>query len=290
MVEKDYMRGSFGILDPYFLPWLHPFFVAVFQRLQPEVTRLLAAGADPNMERPNGATPLDWAVRLKEIDLVRLLLAQGADPNHRDSTGATPFIRAGVMGAGNLVLLLLAHGGDPTIQDQSGITVLYGIAANCNRDGDTVHLLDTLVAAGADPCPQDPSGWTVLHSAARHDPEVVAFLIAHGCDVNARWEFNGETPLLKAIQQDQLESVQMLLQAGADPNAQSYEGAIPLVKALWQSCEYQTLEVCQLLLEYGADLDLPNCNGMTARRYMREALREGRTCYPEREAFLRRYA
>lgn len=53
------------------------------------VSRLLEAGADPNLPEPGdiGATPLMIAVYYDHINLVKKLLAYGADINARDKTG-----------------------------------------------------------------------------------------------------------------------------------------------------------------------------------------------------------
>jgi ankyrin repeat protein len=55
-----------------------------------EVTRLLAAGTDPNVEDLDGDTPLHIAAEQCRADLAELLLRHGADPNVRNNEGKTP--------------------------------------------------------------------------------------------------------------------------------------------------------------------------------------------------------
>jgi ankyrin repeat protein len=55
---------------------------------------LLQAGADPNAEDRNGATPLYRAVRCGSAAAARALLHGGADPHHRNKTGSTPIALA----------------------------------------------------------------------------------------------------------------------------------------------------------------------------------------------------
>jgi ankyrin repeat protein len=60
-----------------------------------------------------------------------------------------------------------------------------------------------------------PEGSTGLHLAAAH-PEVLRLLISHGANPNARDESDNATPLHIAAAHGQLESVRLLLDAGAD--------------------------------------------------------------------------
>lgn len=60
-----------------------------------------------------------------------------------------------------------------------------------------------------------PGGTTALHAAARH-PAAVRFLLEHGADANARDVGDNATPLHFAASNRILESVRLLLDAGAD--------------------------------------------------------------------------
>jgi ankyrin repeat protein len=57
------------------------------------VKRLLDWGVDPNLNDSNsGFSPLQIAVRIEDIELVRLLLACGAISNDSVRVGAAPFL------------------------------------------------------------------------------------------------------------------------------------------------------------------------------------------------------
>ena len=60
--------------------------------------------------------------------------------------------------------------------------------------------------------------------------EIIKQLIEFGVDINMR-ESNGETPLMKAALQDHLSSVNIMLTAGNDINAQENYGNTALIIA-----------------------------------------------------------
>jgi hypothetical protein len=64
------------------------------QQIQTATTMLLAAGADPNAERPDDHSTLHRAVDIDHAEAVSLLLAHGADVMRRNYTGDTPIQHA----------------------------------------------------------------------------------------------------------------------------------------------------------------------------------------------------
>jgi ankyrin repeat protein len=95
--------------------------------------------------------------------------------------------------------------------------------------------VDQLLANGADPNALSPTSpyWRPLHVAIEQLEEggsvdVVLALLRHGADVNG-WDSDADiTPLLLAIFDDQQQVVEILLNAGADPNVVNGEGDSPL--------------------------------------------------------------
>ncbi|MDZ7581156.1 MAG: ankyrin repeat domain-containing protein [Deltaproteobacteria bacterium] len=63
------------------------------------------------------------------------------------------------------------------------------------------------------------------------------------------FEFNGHTSI-----------VQMLIEKGADPNIQDFDGWTALMKAAYKG----NIEIVQILINNGADLNLKNIGGHTA--------------------------
>lgn len=140
------------------------------------VTKLLAAGADPNKQEGHGTTPLARAVAknlyLNDPPLVNALLAGGANPNEVDIFG-TPLLHQVVLLNNEICRLFLAAGANPNARDREGQTALHRA---CKYDTDCIS---DLLAAGADPTTPDHEGQTPFSLASAHNPQMVALLIEH---------------------------------------------------------------------------------------------------------------
>ncbi len=112
-----------------------------------------------------------------------------------------------------------------------------------------------LLSHGADPNATQSQwpGWRPLHAAIEEleygGPfEVLSLLLKHGAAVDG-WDAKRDaTPLLMAVFRGQREAVQLLLDAGADPNVLGREGDSPI---RW-CVEQQDREMVVLLLRFGA--------------------------------------
>lgn len=81
--------------------------------------------------------------------------------------------------------------------------------------------------------------------------------IQEGADVNLL-DFNGWTPLHKAIDRGYLEIIKLLLEYKADPNLADSNGCSPLHRAT-----YSDHKIVKLLLEYKADPNVTDSDGWT---------------------------
>lgn len=106
------------------------------------VALLLAKGADPSKQDGAGRTALSCAVASgAPLELVQQLLESGADPNLPRDDGKTPMFFAQDAGTAQL---LVSAGGDPTILDRQGQAadnwcVLKGFGPAASQDVRTVY-------------------------------------------------------------------------------------------------------------------------------------------------------
>jgi len=239
---------------------------------------LVRAGADAGARNDLGATPL-WLASLNgSAPMVRLLLDAGADPNAALLAGETPVMTAARTGGAEALELLLSAGGDPNAHGSRGQTALMWAAGQGHpaavgallRHGADVHARsDTWSQVMAVPPHADPSNQqsvphgndTPLLFAARvGDVESARLLIDAGADVNDAdaWGVSATT---YAAHSGFHELLELLLERGADPNAQE-AGFSPLHAAVMR----RDLDMARTLLEHGAEPDARLENWTPTRR------------------------
>ena len=242
------------------------------------VRALLAQGVEVDAPQGDGATALHWAAYWDEAASVDLLLRAGANVNAANDYGVTPLSLACLNGSAAMVEKLLTAGADPNALDSSGVSPVMTAA----RVG-SVAVVETLLAHGADIHARESTrGQTALMWAvAEKHPDVVRVLLERGADVNARSrervgqpncggcssgrtveKEGGFTPLLFAARAGDVESVRLLLGAGANVNEVSEDGLSPLLVATVRG----HVVLAELLLENGADpnwgIDPSPANGL----------------------------
>jgi ankyrin repeat protein len=199
---------------------------------------LVEAGADLDRGNDLGATPL-WAASQNGSDLmVALLVDAGADPNARLLSGETPIMVAARSGYPDIVLRLIDAGGDPNARGARNQTALMWAAAQKHAD-----VVRVLAGNGAD-----------LDARSEVWSQVMA-VDPHGFpDYNKDIPHGGETALMFAARVGDLESAKALVRAGADVDDADAWG----VSATSLAAHSGFTELVELLLLAGAD---PNANG-----------------------------
>jgi ankyrin repeat protein len=144
------------------------------------VSRLLRAGANPNLALPSGETPLMTAARAGKVDAVAPLLERGATIEAKESArGQTAVMWAASEGHTAVVKLLMEKGADVRAKSKSGFTPL-------------------------------------LFAAQRGDVATTTLLLSAGVDVNEA-AANGMTALVLGVAGDHIPYAQYLLDHGANP-------------------------------------------------------------------------
>ena len=122
------------------------------------------------------------------------------------------------------VNMLLAHGADDPVDHYSGGAIFAAAGAN------SVELVRLFVERGADIHQRVLGAGTLLHTAAFRDaPDVIAFLLDAGMDVNLDGRGDlGNPPLHSAVYANKPNAVRVLLERGADPLLENYRGETAL--------------------------------------------------------------
>ncbi len=184
---------------------------------------LLEAGAQVDVRDQSGATPLDDALRLRQMEVADLLLRQARLPNSRALDVAAVLRDAVLRGQVNVVAMLVDRMGP------LGSTTLLHDAALKGQ----VEIIELLLAHQADVNSLNAQGATPLHDAALAGQKGAAeVLLKHGADANARDTESGATPLHRAASWGRIDVLELLLAHAADPEIKDKNGRTPLDLAI----------------------------------------------------------
>ena len=271
---------------------------------------LLETGADVEVSSNKGMTPLLFAAQNGDVEMAKALIAAGADVNGTGSDATHPLPLAIVSRHADFALFLLDQGADPNgrIHGVSALHAASGRVSTWLADwyrergmraasvsgggrlgldpGRRLPLVRALLARGADPNARITTSAVVLGYLAR--PRRGAF------EQNSvgTGDVRGATPLWVAAfssnggglfgddSEYRFESgpevLRALLEAGADPDAATDDGATPLMMAAglgYRSYQPHTPrgrrsppveEAVRVLVEAGADVNARNEADFTA--------------------------
>ncbi|CAJ0794206.1 hypothetical protein LMG7141_02909 [Ralstonia condita] len=208
-----------------------------------------AAGASSAKAAP-GAAPVAHPSR------------HGSNPATRDRD----LIVAAQTGNTMAIQSLLADGASLKARDADGRTAL--IAAVYAHMGAAARLL---IQAGADVNLQDNAqNSAFLLAAIQGDAETVRLALTHGANVRAT-NADGDTALIPAARRGYVEVVNELVKAGVPPDATNNLGLTALIEAVALGDGSEKYEkTVQLLLDAGADPNLPDRGGVTPMRHARQ--------------------
>ncbi|TDI26262.1 MAG: hypothetical protein E2P06_02895 [Acidobacteria bacterium] len=183
--------------------------------------------------------------------------------------GSSPMVIAIANGHYTVAKYLLDAGADPNLANVDGLAPIYATinmrfapvswAPNPRTDQeeiDAVQLLAALLDAGADP-----------------NARVARRLWFSPTSHNRLWiNPAGATPFWRAAQASDVESMRLLLAAGADPDLATFDGTTPLMVSAgigWRGNFSQTapdswMTAVHFLMEIGADVTAVDTNGYTA--------------------------
>jgi ankyrin repeat protein len=236
---------------------------------------LLQKRVDVNAAEPDGTTPLHWAVRMNNLDLVSRLLRAGASPKAANRYDVTPIQLACLNGSAEAVGRLLEAGESANATGPYGETALMVCARSGNPETARVLLAR---GASVDAVESWRGQTALMWATAQRHPEMMKVLIAAGADVNARsalqhWERQrtleprdkwlpegGLTPLLFAAREGCAACETVLLDAKADINVVDPDQQSALIIALING----HYDAAAVLIDRGIDVNMQDKVGRTA--------------------------
>lgn len=219
------------------------------------VEYLLSRGA--NMEQSDNShrhTVLLAAASQGHESTVRVVLNAGASVDASDKDDMTALHVVVQKGWHSLTELLLAKGASASIAASSGMKPLATAASR-----DDVKGAELLLNAGADIEARDKNTLTALtHACKNKCNAAMQILLAHGASTETPPDVM--TPLYIATSQDNVSGVDLLLGAGANPEAKLKGDCTPLLLA----ARAGYLDIVKLLLAHKALTETRSLNSHTA--------------------------
>jgi ankyrin repeat protein len=222
---------------------------------------------------PGGMTSLLYAARHDHVEVARVLLQHGASIDLTEANGIWPLLMAISNDNPAMAQFLIENGAAVNGQDWYGRSPLWE-AVNVRN----LYIHNATFVNGIDRAPYLP---------------LIQTLLARGAEVNARtketppfrhhlleitgsleWvDFTGQTPFLTAALAGDVTVMKLLLEHGADPHINTFEGTNALMAAAgvnwvvaqtWTESPGQLLEAVKLCHSLGMDVNQTNSMGLTA--------------------------
>ncbi|XP_062871748.1 dynein axonemal heavy chain 12 [Trichomycterus rosablanca] len=295
ILEITFSASPQGAAQSHTLRGETALFLAVVHGLRDNATFLLQNGYNPDCQNKDEDSPLVAAIKNNQYDLSSLLLRYNASVDQKGSLQRTALHEASLLGLEDYVYLLLQSGANPDSCDTNERTPL-GLAAQAGH----LNVVEILLQKGASVWPKlhSPEALPVLfEAAASGNPDVISVLLEYEADPNApthtghlpihRAAYHGHllvleqlipvtkkeaikesgmSPLHSAAAGGHCQCIEILLNAGFDPNFMLH----PKVRknydderrsALYFAVSNSDVQSARLLLKAGAmpNQDPVNC-------------------------------
>jgi uncharacterized protein len=144
-----------------------------------------------------------------------------------------------------------------------GISVTNDSLIQCVAEGKT-EVIPLFFAAGFSPDTKDKKGIPLLCVAARSGHlDTLKLLLTYDAQVNLIAEDRGSNALFDSALEKNKDMVKTLIDAGANVNIQSKDGQTALIVVVGVGDE----EIVEMLVNAGADPDIKDSLGVSARKY-----------------------
>lgn len=220
---------------------------------------------------PNKQTPLHFAARFGRTNIIKKLLQKDVDVNAKDFAARTPIFYAILRGHKEAAELLIEKGADTNLKDSDGDNLIVIAGTNFHTEfipflkskGITYTIFEAAAIGNLDDIKtmlkedpklinaQDELQNTPLQCAAvKGQMETVEYLLNNGADINTKNKW-GTTPLHRAAISGKKDVVEFLIKKGLSPDVTDNNGNTPLYRVVTRNMP----EMAAFLIKLGADPD-----------------------------------
>ncbi|MEO2282059.1 ankyrin repeat domain-containing protein [Pseudoalteromonas pernae] len=244
--------------------------LAVVSTLLPTNTSALQTVTSSNETVNINADSLHQAISGGSIENVKSLLAQKAPINAVDKNGNSSLIIAIENGNEDIVKLLIESGADINQRGRWGTIPILEASWHGN-----LSMIRLLIDNGVNLNAVNNAGLPAIHSAVLgRNPEVsIPELVKAGQSVHVRNEKTGTPPIIKAVINEKLRALKVLIELGANINDRNMKWKTPLhysMPANYHRNPKVLLSITKLLIEHGADVNLTDREENTPLFYAAE--------------------
>ena len=214
---------------------------------------LIQKGEGLNSKDVRRDSPLLWAARNKDAELVRLLIDRKVDLNQSNEiTGETALILASKNGDTDLFDLLIMHGAELSIRDSFGSTALdWAIQEN------KIDIVRKILASTKTKIDFNNNS-SLISAVYSNQPSMVALLLQNGALINSR-DSQGDTPLIAAAKTGNAAIFDLVMENGADKNLLDASGRSPFVLA----CQAGHILLVNAFIQAGTDVNSSSTHSLT---------------------------
>jgi ankyrin repeat protein len=235
---------------------LTPFLIAAALGDVEKAGILLERGSSLHECDDVGRSVLDVAATFGRVEMVTFLIDRGLHPDFTNGCRDTPLHTACAYDHAHCVTTLLERGASAGWHNGFGRPIHSAASLPVTRvlvekGGANINEVDT--------CGE----WPLKNAATESDFAWTKWLLEHGAEVDLT--STGETALHSAVRMDAREVAQLLMEHGANPNAQDVDGWTPLFSVC-------SREMVELLRQFGGDSNISDQCGGRPKKWVEDPL------------------